>query len=228
MEPSPPSPRAATATPAPSAMALRVPLAKPPRGGCSRVQLGSSELLLESVRGGHSLLWTNGRTARRTALGLPADGKLVLELRAPQFPLVLTLRDGMVLGPRSRLCGYVWAPLVPTLVWNDSAAASQVLLEVTPEGLAAEWDEVFGHVQTCATPWLARFPMRNGEPRAVVPLRLHNDTRTVASVGSLPMVLRDQELAMLRGCIVTRPRRLHWRGERFGVAADGPGQAGVA
>jgi hypothetical protein len=191
------------------------------------VQLGSSELLLESVRGGHSLLWTNGRSARRHGLGLPDHGALTLQLRAPQFPLLLTLRDGIVLGPNARLCGYVLAPLLPTLVWQGHGAA-QVLLQVTPDDLAAEWDEQLGHVHSSTSPWLTRFPMRNGDPRAVVPVRLHNGTRLVATAATVPVVLRDPDLTAMRGCIVTRPRRLTWQGERF-VANDGArGQAGVA
>src|SRR5687767_11334556 len=58
-----------------------VPLPRPVRGGCTRVRLGSAEVILEAVRGGHSLLWTNGREARRYAIGLHRDGQLTLQLR---------------------------------------------------------------------------------------------------------------------------------------------------
>jgi hypothetical protein len=192
------------------------------------VQLGSSELILEAVRGGHSLLWTNGRTARRHALGLADFGHLTVQLRAPKLPVHVTPRELMTLAPGARLAGYVQVSLVPTLQWHDENGQSRVLLEVHPEDLAAEWDEDHGHVLAAASPWLVRFPMRNGEPRVVVPIRLHNDSHDVCSPAALPMQLDDAELATLRGCIVARPRRLRWRGERFAGDGAADGSVGAA
>jgi hypothetical protein len=214
--------------PAPSpTLPTLVPLPRPARGGCTRVRLGSAEVILEAVRGGHSLLWTNGRDARRYAVGLHRDGQLTLQLRAPRLAVHVVPREVVGLVPGGRLAGYVAVSLVPTIVWHQADGASQVLLELHPADLAAEWDEAHGHSFTTASAWLVRFPMRNGEPRAVVPVRLHNPTRTIASPPAVPLLLRDDELTELRGCIVARPRRLVWSGDRLVPAARAAAGAGA-
>jgi hypothetical protein len=189
-------------------------LPRPSRGGTTRVQLGSSELILERVRGGHSLLWSDGRQARRYALGLGAAGRLGLQLRAPRLPLRVAPRDTISVAPGARLCGYVHVPLVPTLVWRPGDGHDHVLVELQPNELAAEWDDHVGYTFRCASPWLVRFPMRNGEPRAVVPLRLYNRGDAPLCPAALPLRLTDDDLQPLRGSIVAAPRRLQFDGDR--------------
>ncbi len=193
---------------APTSLPLQLALPRPSRGGSARVQLGSSELILEAVRGGHSLLWSNGRTAKRYVLGLARDGQLALQLRAPALPLRIAPREPVTLVPGARAAGYVHVSLVPTLAWIDAAGGVQTLLALHPDDLAAEWDDASGHTLHGSSPWYARFPMRSGEPRAIVPGRLANVTAEPWSPAHLELELRDAELRPLRGSIVAAPRRL--------------------
>jgi hypothetical protein len=176
------------------------------------VRIGSSEAVLEAVRGGHSLLWTNGRQARRFVLGLGSGGHLSLQLRAPKLPVRVVPRELITVVPGGRVAGYLQVSLVPTLVWHGTGS-SDVLLELLPEDQTAEWDEDTGHSLQAGSPWFARFPMRNGEPRAVVPVRASNRTAEVQIPPFFEVRLRDEELVLLRGSIVVPPRRLQWRGE---------------
>ncbi len=196
-------------------LSLLVPLPRPARGETARVHLGSSELVLEGVRGGHSLLWSDGRQARRYALGLGAAGHLTLQLRAPKLPVRIVPREVMSVVPNGRISGYVFVSLVPTLVWHDDDGHSHALVELFPNDLAAEWDEETGHSFESASPWCVRFPMRNGEPRAIVPIRLVNASGEVVSPANLPITLGDADLFERRGSIVVAPRRLVWLGEQF-------------
>lgn len=197
---------------------LIVPLPRPARGSATRVQLGAAELVLESVRGGHTLLWSDGRQARRYTLGLADEGQLTLQLKAPRLPVRVVTRDVLAVVPGGRLRGYVQVPLVPTLMWHDALGHGHALIELHPSELQAEWDDVVGHSFQSPSPWHVRFPMRNGEPRAVVPIHLVNTGDTVLSPGHLGVTFADDELAMLRGCIVAAPRRLRWLGDRFAAA----------
>ncbi len=194
---------------------LQTLLPLPARGSNARVRVGSSELVLEHVRGGFSLLWSDGREARRHALGLPGDGELVLQLCLPRLPLCVVTRDVLTIAPRGRLRGYVQVPLVPTLVFRGRSGEAHTLIELPSRELAAEWDEANGHSFRVSSPWHVRFPMRSGEPRVVVPMWLHNVSPGVLSPAFLPLQLRDADLHELRGSIVARPRRLQWTGDRF-------------
>jgi hypothetical protein len=212
----------------PPSLPLHAPLPRPARGACTRLRLGASEVILEAVRGGHTLLWTNGRQARRYALGLPADGQLSVQLRAPRYPVQVVPREVLAIVPRGRLTGYVNVSLVPTVQWHTPTGQVETLLQLHPEDLTAEWDEASGHAFTAASAWLVRFPMRNGEPRVVVPVRLRNDSGTTCSPASLPVTLRDDELLELRGCIVARVRRLTWLGSEFVCTSHLPSPLGEA
>jgi len=202
---------------------LIVAVPRPNRGGSVRLQPGGCELVLESVRGGHSLLWSDGRTSRRFALGLVDEGKLTLEQRAPRLPLRVITRDVISLVPGGRLRGYLQVPLVPSLVWNREGAPPSVLIELPPRELAAEWDDREGHSFRCPSSLHARFPMRSGEPRAVVPVVLTNPSANVASPPHIPLHLRDADLVELRSTVVVKPRRLRWVGERFVMDAPSAG-----
>ena len=193
-------------------LTTKTPLALPRRGDSTRVQVGANELVLEAVRGGHTLLWSDGREARRYALGLAADGDLALELRAPRLPLRIVCRELVTLVPGGRLHGYVQVPLVPTIVWQPNAGSEAVLLELAPRELAAEWDDHEGAVFRCASSLHVRLPMRSGEPRANVPVWLRNDGDTVHAPAHLPLRLADHDLVELRGSLIVRPRRLQWTG----------------
>ena len=57
-----------------------------------RLRFGSSELVLECARGSHSLLWLDGREARRFALGLDRSGTLSVARRSPRLPVRIAVR----------------------------------------------------------------------------------------------------------------------------------------
>jgi hypothetical protein len=200
-------------------------LQRPARGGSSRVQVGSHELILERGRGGDSLLWSDGREARRHALGLPDRGELLLELRVPRLPVRVVARDQLILAPGGRLHGYVQVPLVPTLLLREPLGQQRVLIELPNRELAAEWDERAGHTFRVVSPWHLRFPMRSGEPRVVVPMWLRNRGDEVESPGDLAIDLTTTPLHELRGSIVVQPQRLTWGAHAERVA---PGTRKVA
>jgi hypothetical protein len=202
----------------PIAQPLSVPVPLPARGDSSRIRLGSSDLVLEHVRGGYSVLWSDGRQARRYALGLRADGALELHWRAPRLPVRCLPRDVLSVVPGGRLRGYVQVPLVPTILWVGADGGRQLLIERLPSELAAEWDDVDGHLFRTDSAWHVRFPMRTGDPRAVVPVILHNDDDAVLSPAHLPLQLLDHELVAMRGSVVMRPRRLRWLGTSWAEA----------
>ena len=197
---------------------FQTPLPKPQRGGSTRVQLGCNELVLESVRGGHSLLWLDGREARRFALGLDADGLLLLQLRAPRLPICVVPREVLSIVPGGRLRGYLQVPLVPTVVWQPVGGAAVPLVELPPRELGAEWDEGEGARFRCTSSLHVRFPMRSGEASAIVPVVLRNVGDEVVSPGHLPLQLTDEDLEELRGSLVVRPRRLIWTGRSWAAA----------
>lgn len=202
---------------------LLVPLPRPARGGSTRIQIGSHEVVLEAGRGGHTLLWTNGRQARRYVLGLAAHGRLSLQMRAPKLPLRVVPRDLVTVVPGGRVAGYVHVSLVPTLVWHGGDGQDHVLVEVHPDDLAAEWDEPSGHVLHSTSPWYGRFPMRSGEPRAIVPLRLANPGDVVLTPPHFDLRLHDDELVAMRGSVVVAPRRVLWSGHQWeSVGRGGP------
>jgi len=149
-------------------MPLQTHLPRPARGGSTRVQFGNKEVVLESTRGGYSLLWLDGREARRLAIGLAADGTLRLALRAPRLPVRVAVRDTVTLAPRSRLRGYVQVPLVPTILWHDDNSEPQLLAEFPRADLAAEWDDREGTFYRCVSPLHVRYPIPGAEPRATV------------------------------------------------------------
>jgi hypothetical protein len=202
-----------------SLLTTKTPLPRPQRGASTRVQVGSNELVLEAVRGGHTLLWCDGREARRYALGLCADGELSLELRAPRLPLRVVCRELLTLVPGGRLHGYVQVPLVPTIVWQPLDSGATTLVELSPRELAAEWDDGDGAVFRCASSFHVRLPMRNGEPRANVPVWLRNGGNAAFAPAFLPLRLLDSDLVPLRGSLIVRPRRLQWTGAAWRAAA---------
>ena len=191
----------------------------PGHGDATRVQVGRAELVLENRRGSFSLLWSDGREARRYVLGLTDSGQLSVELRVPRLPLCCVPRDVVTLVPGARLRGYVTVPLVPTVVWRQDDAPPEPLVELVPDELQATWDEQNGHAFEVGVGWLSRFPFRSGAAQAVVPLRLSNRGDAVVSPRHLDVQLTDDGLWELRGALVARPQRLVWRED----GASGPG-----
>lgn len=208
-----------------STVSLRAPLRLPDRGGSSRLQFGNNDLVLEQVRGGYTLLWSDGREARRYAFGFGEDGELSLELRAPDSPLWVTPRELLAIVPGARWSGYVQVPLVPTLLWRRHGARPQTVVVVHPRDLATEWHEAHGYRCLAPSALYVRFPMRSGEPRAVVPLRITNRSQDVLSPAAIPLQLLDGDLHELREAIVCAPRRLSWDGGKF-VVMEAPTMAG--
>ncbi|MCR9248527.1 MAG: hypothetical protein NXI31_26160 [bacterium] len=198
---------------------LRTELRVPPPGGSVRVAMGDSEFVFEAVRGGFTLLRLQGREADRHVLGLPDGGRtgeVILELRPPEWPVRLQLREVLVLAPGARVHGYVRVPLVPAVTWCTSPTAEPVrLLDFPPRTLSAEWDDQIGTVLHCDSTWFVRYPMHGGEPQITVPLRLHNPTDTVCSVADLPLDFTPQDLTERRSGVGAAPRRLVWSGEAW-------------
>lgn len=207
-----------------SSLQFETPLPRPQRGSSTRVRLGANELVLEAVRGGQSLLWSDGREARKFALGVPTAGDLWLELRAPQAPIRVALREVMAVVPGGRLRGYLQVPLVPTVVWRTVDSAPLTVVELLPRELAAEWDDAAGATCCCTSSLHVRFPMRSGDPRAIVPVVVRNLGRDLLSPPHLPVQFRDAELVALRGCLAVAPRRLLWND---GWRQPGPAAVGV-
>jgi hypothetical protein len=194
-------------------MPLHRPLPRPARGGSTRVQFGNQEVVLESIRGGYSLLWLDGREARRYAVGLGARGELTITLRAPRLPVRVIVRETLTLAPGARLRGYVQVPLVATILWCDDHHVPQAVAEFPRQELSAEWDDREGTVYRCSSPFHVRYPIPGAEPRATVSLWIANKTDVVACPGFVPLQLADDELRELRGGLAVEPRRLHWNGQ---------------
>lgn len=194
----------------PAVLARSLPLPRPARGDATRVRVGSAEIVLERTRGGDSLLWSDGREARRYVLGLHDSGQLSLELRAPRLPLCAIPREVLTLVPGARLRGYVMLPLVPTVVWRDRLRPPETLIELLPATLEAQWDERHGHSFRCAVSWLTRFPFPSGSALAVAPLVLRNRSAEVVCPGRLDVAFGDNDVHELRGALVLEPRRIVW------------------
>ena len=191
-----------------SALARVVPIVLPAHDEATTVRLGRAELVLENRRGSFSLLWSDGRDARRFVLGLAGQGELCVELRAPRFPVRCVPADVLTLVPGARLRGFVTIPLIPTVVWRDSAGAAHKLVELLPSELRAVWSEAEGHAFQVGVQWLTRFPYAGGQPQAVLPLRLYNASPETISPAGLDVEVRDDQLRELRGSLVARPRRI--------------------
>ena len=202
----------------PAPVLLSTPLARPPAFASTRVSCAAGEVVLEAVRGGYSLVWSDGRAARRYAVALGPACRLTIELRAPRMPIRVVSREVLLLAPGSRLRGYLQVPLVPTVVWHPEAGPSRVLLELPLAELTAEWDDRAGTVFRSVSALHVRFPLRNGGPRAVVPVRIANPSQDVACPAFVPVSLHDGELQQARGAIVATPRRLQWNGESLAAA----------
>ncbi len=202
----------------PDSLSLSSPLLLPERGGSTRVRVGRFELVLESVRGGHSLLWVDGREARRFALGLGDIGRLSLQLEPPAWPCRVVVRETLVLAPGGRVRGYVQLPLVPVVIGHRADGQDLRLLELANGDLGGEWDERFGTTFRVASSWHVRFPMPAGEARATVPLSLLNDSGEMFAPADLPVHLLRDELFVRRSSIIATPRRLRWNGQSWNGA----------
>ncbi|MFT4515545.1 MAG: hypothetical protein ACI89X_000329 [Planctomycetota bacterium] len=199
----------------PAALARSMPLPRPSPGTASRVQLGRAELVLEHSRGSYSLLWSDGREARRYLLGLSESGQLSVELRAPKLPVHIVPRELLTIVPNARMRGFMTVPLIPTVVWRDGLNQQQTLIELHQPNLQGHWDETSGHSIRTPASWMVRFPFQTGEPHVVVPIRLYNTSSEPACPGKLELEITDDDLLELRGSIVVRPRRMHWADQRM-------------
>ncbi|MBM4061669.1 MAG: hypothetical protein FJ265_11325 [Planctomycetes bacterium] len=199
----------------PPILMLNAPLPLPARGASTRVRIGAHELVLEAVRGGYVMLWSDGREARRHALGLGPPGGLVLQLKAPRLPLLVATREVLAVVPMGRVRGYLQVPLVPTVVWQGDHGPAAPILELLPRELAAEWDERDGATFRCTSSWHVRFPVRTGEARATVPVVLRNRSTSMLSPASVPLRVQDASLTVARGGVVAAPQRLDWDGAVF-------------
>lgn len=204
-------------------LVCRTTLARPPAGGSTRHHCGRLELILEATRGGFVLVVHDGSEGRRWPLGLRGAGDLQLVLRVPCYPLIVALRETLILTPGARLRGYLQVPLVPTVVWHHGGVDEKVC-ELLSATLATEWDEQHGYLQRCVSPWLHR-PVPAGDATvALMPVVVRNDTAALQAVAELPVSLSDDELRPLRGHLVVRARRANCTdaGLRCGPRAEVP------
>lgn len=190
----------------PARLARRTVLPRPPRGGATRLSCGACDGLLEAGRGGLSFLWSDGRSGQRVHVGVPDEGELALALAPPRSVVRVVLREPVVLAPGARLRGYVGVPLAPTLTWSDRDGVEHVLHAFAAADLASEWDERGGHVHVTSSPWFQRFPVRVGDLRAIVPVRIRHAGRAPFEAPFVPIGLATRDLTPLRGALLVRPR----------------------
>ena len=202
-----------------AALTRATELELPGHGEATRIQVGRAELVLENRRGSYSMLWSDGREARRFILGITGAGKLSVELRAPRLPLTCVPRDVLTMVPGARIRGYLTIPLVPTIVWRAQLEQPQSLVELIPSELEGTWDPESGHAFRVGVDWLSRFPFRSGAVQCVVPIRLCNAGDLVACPSSLELKIADDDLFELRGALIVRPRRLRWSSDQRFVEA---------
>ena len=189
-------------------------LLRPERGSSSRFRLGRLELILEPVRGGYTLLCSDGSSARSWSLGLSPEGSLWIACRLPRWPLRIGLRETLALVPKSRVRGYLNVPLVPTLLWRRPGHADAQVCELLPNSLTAEWEESSSLVvQRVVSPFLQRMPLPEDQLRAVVPVTIRNDSESVQCPEALPLLLADEDLGACRQHLVARPQRLFVEGD---------------
>jgi hypothetical protein len=113
----------------------------------------------------------------------------------------------------------VQLPLVPTLLWRQPSGGTALLAELPPRELAAQWEEGTGLAYEASSSWHVRFPMRGGDPVAVLPLHLANHAAMPCAAGRLPIAFATEDLHERRGALVLRPRRLVWDGAAWSTAA---------
>ncbi|MEI6128656.1 MAG: hypothetical protein WCR59_01165 [Planctomycetota bacterium] len=185
-----------------------MPMPLPARGCSVRLHVGSIELVLESIRGGYSLLCLDGTEVRSWMLGLPASGAMHIEFRAPRTPLILNFSLSVALAPGGRVRGYAQAPLIPTLVFADGERHF-VVTEILPLELLTEWDaSALCCLQRWPSPLTYRLPPNGSALRAIVPLTLYNRSDTMQSLAQVQVQLHCSELRSLRGHTIAAPRRL--------------------
>ena len=185
-----------------------LPIARPVRGGSTRVLVGRLELVLEHARtGGLLLLVNDGRSMRRWNLPLHENAQLRVEHRAPRFPVRVALTPPLVLPPGQRRRGFVVVPVVPTIVWQRIGQPAEIVAELLPRGLVGEWRDD-ACVVCCTASWQATWPEPSPEPHVVVAVHLRNRSAATWSVDELPFTLRDTDVVELRQRLVARPVRV--------------------
>jgi hypothetical protein len=118
--------------------------------------------------------------------------------------------DPIALAPGGRLRGYVFVPLVPTVELRRAGHGPEVLAEILPPGLSAEWDEANGFLLRAESPFVLRAPVPTEHMRVVVPLVLRNGTARSQQVGAIPVHVTGAELVAMRRQWFAAPRRLVW------------------
>jgi hypothetical protein len=189
-----------------------VQLPRPERRGSTRIHVGTLELILETARGAQVLICNDGRQARRWSLGLTADAALAAVFGAPAHPVHLTPPDVIALAPGGRVHGYVFVPLVPRIEIRRAGHGPELLAEILPAELSAEWDDTEGFLLRTQSPFVLRQPVPSRLMRVVVPIVLRNRTGHTVQVDAIPVHLTESELRAQRGQWFAPPRRLTWVG----------------
>lgn len=209
---------------------LRSEIELPGPGETVRVAKGALELVFERRRGALMLVTKHGPQGdgnqtpattggagavepKRHYLGLPRDGQLVLEAKAPELRVQVNLLDAITLAPEGRLRGYVAVPLPHRLLWMRKRGRTEPLLDIVPKELQTSWlgeGEEGGYVHETKS----RFYVERGEAdnvlAALVPVGLRNLASQTISPTKILLSLRDRDLLQIAGNIVAAPRRLDW------------------
>ncbi len=190
-------------------------LPMPPPGQVSRVGKGTISLVLEHHKGALCLRSQENGSPRRHILGVPKDGRLLLEARPPEHRIRVTLEDRLTLARQGRLRGYIAVPLPHRLVWELPDGQRDPLLEVMPKELQTAWlgegtDGGYVHETTSAF-HLDRQDVE-AEISAMVPVFLCNQSSILLTPTQITVSLRDRDLMQLGGQIVASPRRLLFQG----------------
>ncbi len=186
-------------------MELRVPR----KGQACRVQKGRLQVVLEQGRSGYMLVTHDGYEGRRHLLGLPDEGELWLLARAPEYRVVVELRDPVALAPGGRLRGYVALPLPHRVVWSSGGREETPLLEILPRDMATSWlEEEQGYEHRVVSSFYSASAVPGEPTMALVPLVLCNRSQRSVVPTEVAVHLQDRDLHVLRGRIIAAPRRI--------------------
>ena len=182
--------------------------------GPSRMRCGRLELVLERHRGTHELLVHDGTQGLRYRLGLPGPGALVLFPIPPSHPVHVLLRDPVVLLPGGRVRGYLLVPLPWQVAWQPAEGPQVDVLELLPRQLeSARHDDHLVH--RVPSPFYPPGAAPGAEDGVLVPVVLTAGDGERVHPGHVPLTLTGDDLRLLRGRLIARPRRILYSAGRI-------------
>lgn len=155
-------------------------------------------------------------------LGLPdEDVEARLELRAPEHPVEVTLRNGVVLAPAAKLEGWLPVPVHQRLVVSGSFGDA-TLVTITDPDLRVGWreDEGYHHVQE-ETFRDSPEPGSRDAHRLWLRLAIDNPTREAVQAKRCPLPLAGCDILQEHG--LAMGPRVHWTlGESGSIRLEAP------